>query len=172
MSENKEKIFNELNDKQIEAVRATEGPVLILAGAGSGKTRALTHRIAHMIGRGIPAHNILAITFTNKAAGEIKDRVNSLLNATRYTLHASPWMGTFHSICLRILRHEIKALDYTPNFVIYDEDDQLSLIKNVMQELEIDIKKFNPKNVLGRSSALKSELVDHEEFADRAKEYF
>ena len=167
-----EKIFQELNDKQVEAVRATEGPVLILAGAGSGKTRALTHRIAHMIGQDIPAHNILAITFTNKAAGEIKDRISALLNANRYTLNASPWMGTFHSICLRILRHEIKALDYTPNFVIYDEDDQISLIKNVMQEIEIDTKKFNPKNVLGRISALKSELVDHEDFANSAKEYF
>lgn len=174
-----ENIFKDLNDKQIEAVRATEGPVLILAGAGSGKTRALTHRIAYMLNQGIPANNILAITFTNRAAGEIKDRVSKLLSSIKsepYTLNPipsqTPWMGTFHSICLRILRHEIRALDYTPNFVIYDEDDQLSLIKNVMQELEIDTKKFNPKNVLGRISALKSELVDHEEFADRAKEYF
>ncbi len=170
-----EHIFKDLNDKQIEAVRAIEGPVLILAGAGSGKTKALTHRIAHMIERGISAHNILAITFTNKAAGEIKDRVTALLQGPSSELHvpsSTPWMGTFHSICLRILRHEIKALDYTPNFVIYDEDDQLSLIKNVMQDLEIDPKKFNPKNVLGRISALKSELVDHEEFSDRNKEYF
>ncbi|OGN05831.1 MAG: hypothetical protein A2831_02970 [Candidatus Yanofskybacteria bacterium RIFCSPHIGHO2_01_FULL_44_17] len=167
-----ENIFKDLNDKQIEAVRAIEGPVLILAGAGSGKTRALTHRIAYMLDRGIPAHNILAISFTNKASGEIKDRVNALLTTTDPRLTAAPWMGTFHSICLRILRHEIKALGYTPNFVIYDEDDQLSLIKNVMQELEIDTKKFNPKNVLGRISALKSELVDPEKFSDMAKEYF
>ncbi len=167
-----DRIFEGLNDKQTEAVRAIDGPVLILAGAGSGKTRALIHRIAYMLGNGIKPENILSVTFTNKAAGEIKERVHKLLSTNRYTLNASPWMGTFHSICLRILRHEIKALGYAPNFVIYDQDDQLSLIKNVMQELEIDPKKFNPKNILGRISALKSELVDHEEFSDKAREYF
>lgn len=175
-----ENIFKDLNDKQIEAVRATEGPVLILAGAGSGKTRALTHRIAYMIANGIPPHNILAVTFTNKAAGEIKERVVKLLSETQpktYNLKPitspSPWLGTFHSICLRILRREIGALPpYTGNFVVYDEDDQLGLIKNVMRELEFDIKKFNPKNILGRISALKSELVGHEEFAIQAKEYY
>ncbi|MEK7151467.1 MAG: UvrD-helicase domain-containing protein [Patescibacteria group bacterium] len=175
MVHSEDNIFKDLNDKQIEAVRAIEGPVLILAGAGSGKTKALTHRIANMLSQGIPAYNILAITFTNKAAGEIKDRINKLLSEPlTHNLKpiTSPWMGTFHSICLRILRHEITALDYTPNFLIYDTDDQLSLIKNVMQELEIDIKKFNPKTVLGRISALKNELVDHEEFTNKAKEYF
>ncbi|MBI2062636.1 MAG: UvrD-helicase domain-containing protein [Candidatus Yanofskybacteria bacterium] len=167
-----ENILKDLNDKQIEAVRAIEGPVLILAGAGSGKTRALTHRMAHMIEQSIPAHNILAITFTNKAAGEIKDRIYSLLGPAERQPAASPWMGTFHSICLRILRHEIKNLGYTANFVIYDEDDQLSLIKNVMQELEVETKKFNPKNILGRISAFKSELVNYEEFEGKAREYF
>ncbi|HEY4506606.1 MAG TPA: UvrD-helicase domain-containing protein [Candidatus Paceibacterota bacterium] len=170
-----ENIFKDLNEKQVNAVRAIEGPVLILAGAGSGKTRALTHRIAHMIDQGIAPQNILAITFTNKAAGEIKDRVEKLLTASGHVLNAgtSPWMGTFHSICLRILRHEIEKLSpYTTKFIVYDQDDQISLIKNVMQELEINPKKFSPKNILGRISALKSELVGHEDFSDRAKEYF
>src|SRR3990167_343313 len=100
----KEEILVGLNDKQIEAVTAIEGPVLILAGAGSGKTKALTHRIAYLIASGIQPENILAVTFTNKSAGEIKDRVMKLLSdVTRYTLHALPSMGTFHSICLKIL---------------------------------------------------------------------
>ncbi|MBI2670256.1 MAG: UvrD-helicase domain-containing protein [Candidatus Yanofskybacteria bacterium] len=143
-------------------------------------TRALTHRIAYMIANNIPPQNILAVTFTNKAAGEIKERVVKLLSETQpktYDLKPitspSPWLGTFHSICLRILRHDIKTLPpYTENFVVYDEDDQLGLIKNVMRELELDIKKFNPKNVLGRISALKSELIGYEEFTEKAREYF
>ncbi|MBI2063823.1 MAG: UvrD-helicase domain-containing protein, partial [Candidatus Yanofskybacteria bacterium] len=112
-------------------------------------------------------------TFTNKAAGEIKDRVHTLLATSNQQPTTHPWLGTFHSICLRILRRDIKVLSpYTGNFVIYDEDDQLGLIKNIMRGLELDIKKFNPKNVLGRISALKSELVGHEEFAEKAREYF
>ena len=168
-----DKIFKDLNDKQIEAVRATEGPVLILAGAGSGKTRALTHRIAYMIANGISPHNILGVTFTNKAAGEIKDRINTLLTTNNQSLTTAPWLGTFHSICLRILRHEVLAIvPYTSNFVVYDEDDQLGLIKKVMADLDINTKKFNPKNILGRISALKNELVGHEKFADTATEYY
>ncbi|MDO8676644.1 MAG: UvrD-helicase domain-containing protein, partial [Candidatus Azambacteria bacterium] len=169
-----ENIFKDLNAKQIEAVRATEGPVLILAGAGSGKTKALTHRIAYMIANGIQPDNILAITFTNKAAGEIKERVSKLMSSgtgLKSTGSPLPWMGTFHSICLRILRREIENLGYTTNFVIYDEDDQLGLIKNIMRDLEVDIKKFNPKNMLGRISNLKSELIIADEFAGNAKEF-
>ncbi len=169
-----DKILEGLNDKQIEAVRAIQGPVLILAGAGSGKTRALTHRIAHMIGQGIAPDNILAITFTNKAAGEIKERVSKLMSAEtglRSAHSPLPWMGTFHSICLRILRREIENLGYAPNFVIYDEDDQLSLLKKVMQELEVDTKKFVPQNMLGRISNLKSELATADEFSLGANEY-
>ena len=166
-----DKIFDGLNDKQIEAVRAISGPVLILAGAGSGKTRALIHRIAHLITSGIKPENILAVTFTNKASGEIKERVHKLLQTTHYKLQTSPWMGTFHSICLKILRQEAEQIGYGRGFVIYDTDDQISLLKNVMQDLDMDIKKFNPKAMLGKISKLKSELIGHEEFADGAKEY-
>ena len=166
-----DKIFDGLNDKQIEAVRAINGPVLILAGAGSGKTRALIHRIAHLITSGIKPENILAVTFTNKASGEIKERVHKLLQTTHYKLQTSPWMGTFHSICLKILRQEAEQIGYGRGFVIYDTDDQISLLKNVMQDLDMDIKKFNPKAMLGKISKLKSELIGHEEFADGAKEY-
>lgn len=180
------KIFDGLNDKQIEAVRAVEGPVLILAGAGSGKTRALTHRIAFLISSGIKADNVLAITFTNKAAGEIKERVQKLLESGIRNqelgprFHNSlfifpnsglPNMGTFHSICLKILRQDVDQLGYSKNFIIYDEDDQLSAVKKVMQELEIDAKKFNPKTALGKISDAKSELISAEKFADKAKEY-
>lgn len=174
------KIFAGLNEKQIEAVRAIEGPVLILAGAGSGKTKALTHRIAYMIAGGIAPHNILAITFTNKAAGEIKERVAGLLRALgdrTQGLGANgqtaplPWMGTFHSICLRILRQDIESLGYSARFVIYDEEDQTSLIKQIMQDLELDTKKFNPKIMLNRISKLKSELTGHRQFERSAHEY-
>lgn len=174
MRDNKHKIFQGLNDKQIEAVESINGPVLILAGAGSGKTRALTHRIAYLISRGVKPENILAITFTNKAAGEIKDRVEKLLHSS-LTSHfpppTSPLMGTFHSICLRILRHDIEPLGYNKNFIIYDEDDQLQLIKRVMTDLEINIKKFNPSSILGKISQLKSELIDYREYTQTAKEY-
>lgn len=166
-----EEILQNLNDKQIEAVQAINGPVLILAGAGSGKTKALTHRIAYMINSGIKPENILAVTFTNKAAEEMRDRVHRLL-ATSYQKPAtSPWLGTFHSICARILRHDIEPLDYGRNFVIYDSDDQLSLVKSTMRELNIDTKRFNPKSMREKISRLKNDLVDPEEFADSAKEY-
>ncbi len=166
-----DRIFDGLNDKQAEAVRAINGPVLILAGAGSGKTRALIHRIAYLIASGIKPENILAVTFTNKAAGEIKERAHKLLQTTDYSLQTSPWMGTFHSICLKILRKEAEQAGYGRGFVVYDTDDQISLLKNVMQDLDVDIKKFNPKAMLGKISKLKSELIGHEEFADGAREY-
>lgn len=161
----KEEILRSLNAKQIEAVTAITGPVLILAGAGSGKTKALTHRIAYLIASGIPAHNILAVTFTNKASGEIKERVAKLVNGK------IPYMGTFHSICLRILRQDIENLGYGKNFVIYDSDDQVSLVKSVMIAAGLDVKKFNPKSFLGRISELKSELVTPEMFDERASEF-
>ena len=190
MESSENKILSGLNDKQIEAVRATEGPVLILAGAGSGKTKALTHRIAHLIAKGVDPSNILAVTFTNKAAGEIKQRVEKLLKSavsdfTALMASNIPWMGTFHSICLRILRKEVGNLDlpapaspslggqagYGNNFTIYDTDDQISLIKNVMQDLELDTKKFNPRAMLGKISKLKSELISYDKFAESAHEY-
>lgn len=168
-----EKILGGLNDKQIEAVRATEGPVLILAGAGSGKTRALTHRIAYLIASGIKPENILAVTFTNKAAGEMKERVSQILKdvSKNFGFSNLPYMGTFHSICLKILRQDIERIGYTRNFLIYDEDDQVSLVKKVMQDLELDPKKYNPHSMLDKISKLKSELTSYEEYAASARSY-
>lgn len=166
-----DKILDGLNDKQIEAVRATEGPVLILAGAGSGKTRALTHRIAYLIDNGVRPDNILAVTFTNKAAGEIRERVQNLIKSDKMPALAPRYMGTLHAICLQILRREIKHLGYNKNFVIYDEDDQLALVKNVMQDLGLDTKKFNPQGILDKISKLKGELIDYEEFDSNARGY-
>ncbi len=171
MNEKTEQIFEQLNNKQIEAVKAIEGPVLILAGAGSGKTRALTHRIAYMISQGIRPENILAVTFTNKAAGEMKHRVEELLKSMDHKMISSPWMGTFHSICVRMLRREVDNLGYNKNFLIYDYSDQLSLIKSVMNDLNIDIKKFNPKAQLAKISKLKSELVLPEDATASAGDY-
>ena len=170
------KLFEGLNDKQIEGVRATEGPVLILAAAGSGKTKVLTSRIAYLIEKGVAPEEILALTFTNKAAGEIKERIAKLLKTTNYKLQTInyPLVGTFHSIGAKILRKELVALPgkYTPDFTIYDSDDQLDLVKNVMAELEIDSKKFNPRAILARISQAKTDLADPEKYADSAKEWF
>lgn len=176
MKEALNKIFDGLNEKQIEAVRAINGPVLILAGAGSGKTRALTHRVAYLIASGARPENILAVTFTNKAAGEIKERVRKLLSAQgqvkKLRLQTGlPWMGTFHSICLRILRHEAENIGYDKRFVIYDDDDQLSLMKNLLRDLGLNTKRFNPQLMLEKISKLKSELISFNEYAQSAQEY-
>lgn len=161
----KEEILKGLNAKQQEAVTAIHGPVLILAGAGSGKTRALTHRMAYLIASGVKPENILAVTFTNKAAGEMKERVAKLCGHS-----ALPLVGTFHSVCLRMLRQDIQHLEaYKKNFGIYDSDDQQSLIKTTMLDAGLDIKKWNPKNILGQISELKSELIGPEEFERRAQ---
>ncbi len=162
----KEEILQGLNPKQVEAVRTITGPVLILAGAGSGKTRALTHRIAYLIASGIKPENILAVTFTNKAAAEMKHRVQKLIGAS-----AMPAMGTFHSICLRILRAKIDHLGYSKSFVIYDTDDTQSLMKQIILDLGLDPKKNSPKSMLGRISELKSELIGPKQFEEDAKEY-
>ncbi|AZR72061.1 ATP-dependent DNA helicase PcrA [Anoxybacter fermentans] len=162
------KILQDLNDKQREAVEHLTGPLLILAGAGSGKTRVLTHRIAYMIYKGISPYNILAVTFTNKAANEMKERVKRLLGYEGEGL----WIGTFHSICVRILRKEIEKLGYKGNFVIYDTSDQLTVIKEVMKELNIDTKKFNPRAIQATISNAKNELIGPEEFANNVGDYF
>ena len=159
--------LSSLNEKQIEAVKTVDGPVLILAGAGSGKTRCLTYRIAYLISLGIKPENILSITFTNKSANEIKNRVAKLLDGKA----ASPTMGTFHSVCLRILRRDVEVLGYSRNFVIYDTSDQDSLMKTIMLDAGIDIKKWNPKSMLGSISELKSELIGVVEFEGRANSY-
>ena len=156
-----EEIFKNLNEKQVEAVKAVEGPVLVISGPGSGKTRCLTHRVAYLISQGIKPGEILAITFTNKASNEMKVRVQQLLK----TASVQPVMGTFHSICLRILRKEIPLLGYKSNFSIFDTNDQLSLIKRVMNDLEIDSKKYNPRLILNKISKLKTDLIFPENYS-------
>ena len=140
-------ILADLNPSQREAVLTTEGPVLVVAGAGSGKTRALTHRIAYLIKeRGVPAYNILAVTFTNKAAGEMRDRVLRLLGKQENDV-GLPTLGTFHSFCVRILRKQAHLLDLENQFVIYDTNDQIVLMKHVLKDLKIDEKALNPRAV-------------------------
>ena len=160
------KSFDTLNPMQKEAVLHTEGPVLVLAGAGSGKTRALTHRIAYLIEeKGVAPWNILAITFTNKAAGEMRERVNSLVEYGA----DSVWVSTFHSLCVRILRRFIENLGYDTGFSIYDTDDQKTLMKQIFKNMEVNTKQYKERGVLGVISSAKNELISPEEFALNAK---
>lgn len=156
-----EDLFKDLNEMQKEAVIATEGPVLVLAGAGSGKTKTLTHRIAYLIReKKVSPFNILTVTFTNKAAGEITDRIGQLVGITEKL----PWSGTFHSVCVKILRREAHHLGYERNFTIYDSGDQLSIIKRIMKDLGINPKDFAPKSVQYFISGAKNELIDSKEY--------
>ena len=139
-------ILEGLNKAQQEAVETTSGPVLILAGAGSGKTKTLTHRIANLIANGVRPSEILALTFTNKAAKEMRERLAKLLDMEN-SFSFMPWMGTFHSICVKILRIEAVNVGLDKNFVIYDSDDRLTLIKHAMKELNISDKNLKPKAV-------------------------
>ena len=161
-------ILANLNPAQAEAVQYTEGPLLVLAGAGSGKTRVLTHRIARILSQGIPPYNILAITFTNKAAAEMRTRVENLVPEAARDL----WVTTFHSACLRILRREIQALGYGSNFSIYDDADQQTLIKECLKELEIDEKQFQPRAMLGVISGAKNKLLTPDQYDRQAFDYF
>lgn len=154
-------IYDSLNGPQREAVYHTEGPLLILAGAGSGKTRVLTHRIAYLIEeKGINPWNILAITFTNKAAGEMRERVDQIVGFGAESI----WVSTFHSTCVRILRRHIDRLGYDTNFTIYDTDDQKTLMKDVCKRLQIDTKVYRERNLLAAISAAKNELITPEEY--------
>lgn len=154
-------IYDTLNKEQKEAVLHTEGPLLILAGAGSGKTRVLTHRIAYLIEEcGVNPWNILAITFTNKAAGEMRERVESTVGFGS----DSVWVSTFHSTCVRILRRHIDLLGYDTNFTIYDGDDQKSVMKDVIRSMDLDPKIYKERAFLGAVSHAKDELISPEEF--------
>lgn len=154
-------IYDTLNEPQREAVYYAEGPLLILAGAGSGKTRVLTHRIAYLIEeKGVNPWNILAITFTNKAAGEMRERVDRLVGFGSESI----WVSTFHSMCVRILRRHISLLGYDTNFTIYDADDQKTLMKDVCKLLQIDTKIYKERALLAAVSHAKNELVTPEEF--------
>jgi DNA helicase-2/ATP-dependent DNA helicase PcrA len=159
------KLLSGLNPEQQEAVKHTDGPLLIMAGAGSGKTRVLTHRIAYLMAeKGVAPWNILAITFTNKAAREMKDRVAKIAGGAAEEI----WISTFHSMCVRILRRDIDRLGYSRNFTILDTTDQLSVIKNVLKDKNIDTKKFEPRSLLGSISSAKNELVTPEEYSKSA----
>ncbi len=157
-------ILKGLNEKQIEAVKTIDGPVLVISGPGSGKTRALTHRVAWMIASGINPVHILAITFTNKAANEMRGRITKLLGGDKKNIEM-PTIGTFHALGLRILRKEIQLLGYRPSFSIVDSDDQLSLMKRIMGSLEMDTKRYNPRTMLNKISKLKTDLIWPESYA-------
>lgn len=157
-----------LNEKQKIAVKQTDGPVLILAGAGSGKTKTLTHRIAHLIEKGTSPYNILAVTFTNKAAKEMRERVASLLGENQENRSFMPFMGTFHSICVRILRQDGEQIGIPKNFVIFDESDRQSAIKQAMKQLFIDEKQFKANSISGMISSAKNELISPDEYAATA----
>ncbi len=159
------KLLSGLNPEQQEAVKHTDGPLLLMAGAGSGKTRVLTHRIAYLMAeKGVAPWNILAITFTNKASREMKDRVARIVGGVAEDI----WISTFHSMCVRILRRDIDRLGYSRNFTILDTTDQLSVIKNVLKDKNIDSKKFEPRSMLGSISSAKNELVTPEEYVKTA----
>src|SRR5213594_648781 len=164
-----EQYLADLNPAQREAVLTTEGPLLVIAGAGSGKTRVLTYRIAHLINAvGAKPNEILAITFTNKAAGEMRERLQRLLGAQGRGL----WILTFHAACGRILRREAQRLGYRSNFTIYDQADQIRLVKRCLEELERDPKRFTPRGIHSQISSAKNTLVGPEEYTDRVASFY
>ncbi|MFD6438232.1 DNA helicase PcrA [Peribacillus sp. NPDC060186] len=164
-----EKLLIGLNEQQQKAVKATDGPLLIMAGAGSGKTRVLTHRIAYlMVEKEIAPWNILAITFTNKAAREMKERIRTILGGASEDI----WISTFHSMCVRILRRDIDRIGFNRNFSILDTTDQQSVIKQIMKDRNMDTKKYDYRAILGSISSAKNELVGPEEYLKTASDYF
>jgi len=152
--------LKELNTEQRKAVECVEGPVMIIAGAGSGKTRVLTYRVAHLIARGVDPFNILALTFTNKAAREMRSRIEAMVGAEAKNI----WMGTFHSVFARILRYESDRIGYPSNFTIYDSADSKNLIKAILKEEALDDKTYKPNLVLNRISAAKTNLISAKEY--------
>src|ERR1700754_5086481 len=156
-----------MNPQQQDGIRSVDGPVLLLAGAGSGKTRVITHRIAYLIQqRGVPADAILAVTFTNKAAKEMEERVSKILG---HSTLAKPTLATFHSFCVRVLRRDIEALrvngvGLTKSFAIYDETDQQAVVKAALKRLGIDDKSLKPRVALGRISWAKNHMIDPQEY--------
>ena len=148
--------LNELNPNQQQAVEHIDGPLMVVAGAGSGKTRVLTYRIAHLIKNGIDSFNILALTFTNKAANEMKERINLILNNSE---SHNLWMGTFHSVFAKILRFESQKLNFSNNFTIYDTADAKNLLKSIIKELNLDKDVYKSNIVYSRISQLKNSLI-------------
>ncbi len=156
--------LDSLNDVQKDAAMQTDGPVMIIAGAGSGKTRVLTYRIAHLMQKGVDPYNILSLTFTNKAAKEMRERIEKVVGSDARSL----WMGTFHSVFARILRSEAVRLGYPSNFTIYDTDDTKSVIKQILKEMSLDDKVYKPSAVLSRISAAKNRLISWKEYNNNA----
>jgi DNA helicase-2/ATP-dependent DNA helicase PcrA len=158
-----------LNPAQKQAVEHTEGPLLVIAGAGSGKTRVLTYRVAYLIReKQVSPFHILAVTFTNKAANEMKERIHKLVGVVARDL----WVGTFHNICGRILRHDIQHIGYDRNFVIYDEEDQTALMKEIIAGSGFEDKRLKPGSVLGRISQAKNQLIGPIEFSKKAEDFY
>ena len=161
-------LLDQLNDRQREAVTATEGPLLVLAGAGSGKTRVLTYRIAHLVqDLGVPPRHVLAFTFTNKAAGEMKERLAHLLGGSPRDL----WVGTFHATGVRILRLKGSAIGVDPGFSIYDTDDQETLVRRILKDLEMTDRDLTPRTVRSAISSAKNALLTPAEFEERAESF-
>ena len=159
-------LLDELNDKQYEAVVNTEGPCLVIAGAGSGKTKVLTHKIAYLIGdKDVKPWNILAITFTNKAANEMKERVEKLVGDVSKDM----WIGTFHSICVKILRRQIERIGFDSSFVIFDASDQKTMIKKIIKEQDLDDKMFSERSVLTEISNAKNDMLEPDAYAVKAR---
>ena len=165
ISETVKEILESLNEAQRAAVIHTKGPVMVIAGAGSGKTRVLTYRIAYLLQKGADPFNILALTFTNKAAKEMKERITKLVGGDARNV----WMGTFHSIFARVLRVDGHLLGYPSNFTIYDTDDSKSLIKGILKEMDLDTKVYDPNHILHRISSSKSNLLSAEEYASNTE---
>src|SRR5450432_903988 len=167
MSGRAERLLSGLNPHQREAVTHLNGPLLILAGPGSGKTRVIVHRVAHMLEvYDVEPSKVLAVTFTNKAARELRERLESLVGPQ---VGRGMAVGTFHAICARWLRRDIKHLGRDPGFAIYDDNDQVDLVKQILKELEIDDKRTSPRSVLSAISHAKSELLDAEAYGRDAQ---
>ncbi len=163
-----ESYLAELNGAQREAVTTTEGPLLVVAGAGSGKTRVLTYRVAYLLEQGVRPDEILAITFTNKAAAEMRSRIESAVGARARAI----WILTFHAACGRILRREAERLGYRSNFTIYDQADQVRLVRNCLEELERDPKRFTPRGIHTQISNAKNQLIGPDEYAKRVESFY
>jgi len=154
--------LDELNESQLAPVKHIEGPTMVIAGAGSGKTRVLTYRIAQMMEKGIDPFNIMALTFTNKAAREMTERIGKIVGSSEAR---NITMGTFHSVFSRILRYNADRLGYPSNFTIYDTQDSKSLLKSIIKEFNLDDKAYKPGNVLGRISSAKNNLISPDAYA-------
>ena len=176
-------LLKDLNSVQIEAVKQIDGPVLVLAGAGSGKTRLLTYKAAYLMAKGVSPENILLSTFTNKAANEMKERIQKLIvNSSSligkkkpnelYTMNHLPFVGTFHAFCAKLLRIEGKYMGVPTGFLIYDDNDSLTLVKKIMKDANISTKNFRPSSILSAISSAKNELVDYIEYQELAHGYF